>query len=169
MVAARILVLAPVLTGWALLAVPALGQVLTEGSALAERPTHGGKPVWAATSMEWVATGIEIFGVAIIVLGAVIASVRFLMNGFGANGSGGGFGMAYHAYRAELGRAILLGLELLVAADIIGTVAIDPSFESLGVLAGIVVIRTFLSVSLEVEIEGRWPWQSRPRGEPERV
>lgn len=59
-----------------------------------------------------------------------------------------------------MGRAILLGLELLVAADIINTVAIDPTLESLAVLAGIVLIRTFLSLSLEVEIEGRWPWQS---------
>ena len=68
------------------------------------------------------------------------------------------------------GRAILLGLELLVAADIIGTVAITPSFESLGILALIVLIRTFLSFSLEVEIEGRWPWQKgRDPGEPEHL
>ncbi|NYI96980.1 DUF1622 domain-containing protein [Streptomonospora nanhaiensis] len=68
---------------------------------------------------------------------------------------------AYRPYRQGLGRAILLGLELLVAADIIRTVAVAPTFRSVGVLAGIVLIRTFLSFSLEVELEGRWPWQSR--------
>jgi len=63
------------------------------------------------------------------------------------------------ALRQRLGRAILLGLELLVAADIIRTVAVTPTFTSAGVLGIIVVIRTFLSFSLEVELEGRWPWQ----------
>ena len=63
-----------------------------------------------------------------------------------------------------LARSILLGLELLVAGDIINTVAVEPTLRSLAVLAGIVLIRTFLSVSLEVEIEGRWPWQA-PRAE----
>ena len=64
----------------------------------------------------------------------------------------------YRQYRQRLGRAILLGLELLVAGDIIRTVAVTPTFESAGVLAVIVLIRTFLSFSLEVELEGRWPW-----------
>lgn len=69
----------------------------------------------------------------------------------------------FSSVKSTLGRSILLGLELLVAADIINTVAIDPSLESLAVLAGIIAIRTFLSLSLEVEIEGRWPWRrSRP-------
>jgi uncharacterized membrane protein len=54
----------------------------------------------------------------------------------------------------------LLGLEFLVAGDIIGTVAVEPTFKSLGVLGLIVIIRTFLSFSLEVEINGRWPWQN---------
>jgi hypothetical protein len=71
----------------------------------------------------------------------------------------GRFDARYRELRANLGRAILLGLEFLVAADIIGTVAIEPSFRSLGVLALIVAIRTFLSFSLELEISGRWPWQ----------
>ena len=66
-------------------------------------------------------------------------------------------------YRSNLGRAILLGLEFLVAADIIGTVSIDPTFESLGSLGMIVLIRTFLSFSLEVEINGRWPWEEGDR------
>jgi uncharacterized membrane protein len=67
--------------------------------------------------------------------------------------------MTFQRYRADVGRSILLGLEFLVAADIINTVAIDPSLESLAVLAGIVLIRTFLSFALEVEIEGQLPWQ----------
>ena len=67
----------------------------------------------------------------------------------------------YRLFRGQLGRAILVGLELLVAADIIRTVAVTPTLESVAVLAGIVVIRTFLSWSLELEISGRWPWQTR--------
>ena len=65
----------------------------------------------------------------------------------------------YRRLRQEVGRAILLGLELLVAADIIRTVAISPTLESVAVLAGIVLVRTFLSFSLEVELTGKWPWQ----------
>ena len=65
----------------------------------------------------------------------------------------------YRQYRQMLGRSILLGLELLVAADIIRTVAVTPTFTSVGVLALIVLIRTFLSFSLELEITGQWPWQ----------
>ena len=68
---------------------------------------------------------------------------------------------AYAPYRQSLGRAILLGLEFLVAGDIIRTVAIAPTFSSVGVLGAIVVIRTFLSVALQVETEARWPWQPR--------
>ena len=70
----------------------------------------------------------------------------------------------YRSYRQLLGRSILLGRELLVAADIIRTVAVTPSFESVGVLAIIVLIRTFLSFSLELEITGRWPWQKQSEG-----
>ncbi|MCP9488663.1 MAG: DUF1622 domain-containing protein [Solirubrobacteraceae bacterium MAG38_C4-C5] len=66
---------------------------------------------------------------------------------------------AFGKYRQGIGRAILLGLEFLVAADIIRTVAVDPTFAGAGVLAIIVFIRTFLSFALELEISGRWPWQ----------
>lgn len=65
--------------------------------------------------------------------------------------------------RRSVGRSILLGIEVLVAGDIIRTVAVSPSFTSVGVLAGIVAIRTFLSFTLEVEITGQWPWQQPPR------
>jgi uncharacterized membrane protein len=108
-------------------------------------------------ALHTIATAIEIAGVGIIVVAVLIASVLFLRQGFGAPG----WAEAYSCYRANLGRGILLGLELLVAADIIGTVAVEPSFESLGVLALIVLIRTFLSFSLEVEIDGEWPWRRR--------
>ncbi|MBA2276844.1 MAG: DUF1622 domain-containing protein [Chloroflexia bacterium] len=100
-------------------------------------------------------------GVAIIVLGAMVASVRFALGPRQESREG-----AWRAYRQAVGRAILLGLEFLVAGDIIRTVAIDPTFRSVGVLAVIVLIRTFLSFSLELEIEGRWPWQ--PLNAPDR-
>ncbi|WP_343039609.1 DUF1622 domain-containing protein [Microvirga thermotolerans] len=105
--------------------------------------------------LEWVSTGIEVAGVTIIVVGAIAATAVFLYGGLVSVG----WPAAFHRYRANLGRGILLGLELLVAADIIGTVAVTPSIENLAILALIVLIRTFLSFSLEVEIEGRWPWR----------
>ena len=110
-------------------------------------------------AVDWVATGVEVAGIAIIVVGAMLATAVFLHRWR----RGGVFSAAYRQYRGDLGRAILLGLEFLVAADIIGTVAVDPTFRSLGVLGLIVLIRTFLSVALEVEIQGRWPWQGRER------
>lgn len=72
----------------------------------------------------------------------------------------------YRRYRQQLGRSILLGLELLVAADIIRTVAVTPTPSGVAVLAGIVLIRTFLSFSLELEITGRWPWQKPDPAQP---
>jgi uncharacterized membrane protein len=117
------------------------------------------------SALEWISTGIEVAGVAIIVIGAVTATALFLRNGFRTSA----WAHSFDGYRANLGRGILLGLELLVAADIIGTVAVTPSLENLAVLGAIVLIRTFLSFSLEVEIEGRWPWQKgrgTPAGDP---
>ncbi len=96
---------------------------------------------------------VELVGVLLILVGAAAATVRFVVRWFVV-----GLSDAYREYRQHLGRAILLGLEFLVAGDIINTVAVDPTFRSVGVLAGIVAIRTFLSFSLEVEIEGHWPW-----------
>jgi uncharacterized membrane protein len=98
--------------------------------------------------------GLETIGVVVIVLGAVIATLLFFRDGLP-----GEWETAFRGYRANLGRGILLGLEFLVAADIIGTVAITPTFQSLAVLAAIIAIRTVLSVALEVEIEGHWPWR----------
>jgi len=106
--------------------------------------------------VDWVATGIEVVGIAIIVVGALLATGLFLRQLL----RGGTFAQAYRRYREDLGRAILLGLEFLVAADIIGTVAVSPTFQNLAALGLIVLIRTFLSFTLEVEIQGRWPWQA---------
>lgn len=92
-------------------------------------------------------------GVLIIVLGILVASVRFALPG----ARWGGY--AYKAYRQDVGKAILLGLELLVASDIIRTVAIAPTLDSVLVLGLIVLIRTFLSMALEVELSGRLPWR----------
>jgi uncharacterized membrane protein len=105
-------------------------------------------------AVTWVTRVVEILGILIILLGAVIALGRFLLNMDAGKGDD-----RIACLRSNLGRAILLGLEFLVAADIINTVAIEPTMDSVAVLAGIVLIRTFLSWSLEVEIEGRWPWQ----------
>ena len=101
---------------------------------------------------------VELAGVGVLLLGAVLAAGAFARR----MARRLGFPGAYHGLRADLGRAILLGLELLVIADIIGTVAIEPTLQNLGVLAVIVLIRTFLSFSLELEVSGRWPWQRGP-------
>lgn len=97
---------------------------------------------------------VDLAGVAVIIIGAVIATVSALRSLLRRSGR-----PVYEAYRQQLGRSILLGLELLVAADIIRTVAVTPTFESLGVLALIVLIRTFLSYTLQLEVTGRLPWQ----------
>ncbi len=72
----------------------------------------------------------------------------------------------YSNFRRQLGHGILLGLEFLVAADIINSVAIKPTFDSVGVLGLIVLIRTFLSFTLEVEMTGRWPWRGATENNP---
>jgi uncharacterized membrane protein len=103
---------------------------------------------------------MDFAGVAIMVIGALV-SIPLAVRGRSLPRSGTGPERlsVYRQYRQLLGRSILLGLELLVAADIIRTVAVTPTFTSVGVLAVIVLIRTFLSFSLELEITGRWPWQ----------
>lgn len=146
--------------GWLL---PALvGCVLLSGRLQAAESTLvPGAHFSAVDYLYWTARIIEAVGVTIIVVGAVTATLYFVWRAVRE----GTLDATYREYRANLGRGILLGLEFLVAADIIGTVAVDPTLQSLAVLAGIVVIRTFLSFSLEVEIEGRWPWQ---RGRPDK-
>lgn len=117
--------------------------------------------------IEWLALILEIMGVAIIVGAVVLATVVFVRQGRRA-----GWRTAYDSYRANLGRGILLGLELLVGADIIGTITAPLTLNSVGLLAIVVLIRTFLSFALETEIEGCWPWERRkfeaPRGARQR-
>jgi uncharacterized membrane protein len=99
--------------------------------------------------------GLELASFTVILTAVAISTVVFLVrvwkNGFLAN---------YRDYRANLGRGILIGLELLIAADILKSVVVDPTLQSMLVLGGIVVIRTFLSISLDVEINGNWPWET---------
>jgi uncharacterized membrane protein len=106
--------------------------------------------------MESIGKAVDAGGVVIIVVGIALASVSALQRLSRRDSD------IYETYRRRLGRSILLGLEFLVAADIIRTVAVTPTFASVGVLGLIVLIRTFLSFSLELEITGRWPWQKGP-------
>jgi uncharacterized membrane protein len=124
------------------------------------------RPEALDSAIRAIGTAVEIGGVAMLVLTAVVATLLLFRDWRRA----GTFAPAYKGYRRNLGRGILLGLEFLVIGDIIGTVAVEPSFENLGVLGLIVLIRTFLSFSLEVEIEGRLPWRSAdPRERREEV
>ena len=101
---------------------------------------------------ETAAAAVESAGVVLIVVGLLLASARYLVRARDG-------GTRYERYRHDLGRAILLGLEVLVAADIVRTVAFTPTLDSVTVLGLIVAIRTFLSWSLALELDGRWPWQ----------
>lgn len=111
------------------------------------------------SAVETVGLIIDVAGVAIIVLAVVVSLGRFAVRLLVAGWSD----ETYRSLRRWMGRGILLGLELLVAGDIIRTVAIEPTFANVAVLGIIVLIRTFLSFSLEVEMNGRWPWQHPDR------
>ena len=106
------------------------------------------------TFIEFGATGIDAMAVALIIGTFLWASVRFIVqtSRHATN--------AYTRYKVFLGRALSLGLEFLVAADVIRTVGVAPTFRNIGILGAIIIIRTALSWSLAVEMEGRWPWQS---------
>jgi len=105
--------------------------------------------------IKWVAVGIEAIAIGIIVVGAITTTIIFLVRII----KEGALEDCYRKFRSDFGKAILLGLEFLIASDIVGTVAVGPTYTDLGILALLVVIRTFLSFSLELEITGRWPWQ----------
>jgi uncharacterized membrane protein len=114
---------------------------------------------WFDLAIHGAARSLEAAGVAVILLGVPWAVIRCISRlGQGDD--------AYQIFRQTLGRAILVGLELLVAADIIGTVAVQPTLQNVMVLGLIVLVRTFLSISLAVEVEGRWPWQAMERATP---
>ena len=102
----------------------------------------------------WTSEVLDITAFAVILLAVAISTAAFVVrvaqSGFLAN---------YRDYRANLGRGILIGLEILIAADILKSVVVDPTLQGMLVLGGIVLIRTFLSISLDVEINGNWPWE----------
>jgi uncharacterized membrane protein len=112
--------------------------------------------------MEMVGTSVDGVGVFIVAAGMVAATIRLVLR---LRDRGHGTGNYYSLYRQDVGRAILLGLEFLIAGDIIRTVVVAPTLQNVMVLGMIVLIRTFLSLSLQLEIEGKLPWQ-RDVGRP---
>lgn len=108
---------------------------------------------------------VDVIGVAALIIGISMATVWFL-RGIARREK---FNDVYRGYRRGLGRALLLGLELLVAADIIRTVAVEPTLENVAALGLVVIIRTFLSWSLEVEVNGRFPWQKEEEKVEDRI
>ena len=107
----------------------------------------------AKTLIEWMATGLELLTVLIIVAASIFGTLRFLFRLNQLDGD------PYRQYKVHLGKMLILALEFLVAADIIRTVAIDQTMTDILELGVLVIIRTFLSWSLTVETEGRFPWQ----------
>ena len=108
--------------------------------------------------MQDVVRGFEVAGVGVLVVGSVLAFARFAVELFRRP-----LDQAYEGVRHRVGRAILLGLEILIIADIVRTITIDPTLESVITLGVLVLVRTFLSFSLEIELEGVVPWR---RGSP---
>lgn len=104
--------------------------------------------------LEWSSQGIQALAVIILIVSILFASLRSLVQLLRR------FPHAYRAYKVLLGRSLVLSLELMVAADVIRTVSLDLTAKGLELLAGLVAIRTFLSWSVVVELEGHWPWQS---------
>lgn len=127
------------------------------------------EPGMLRAAVDGAASLFEAAGTFAMAFGALFAVVLALRD----RGSGGR--AMFKGFRNRLGRAIILGLEFLVAADILRTISTEPTLRQVAVLGGIVLIRTFLSFSLEVELEGRWPWRAQaldrePKdGPPERA
>ena len=134
---------------------PPLGEPTLGVSLAPDGRVNGEREMVYNDVIDKIGMAIDAAGVVIIVAGAAIGFVASAVRLFQRESD------VYRRFRQQLGRAILLGLELLVAGDIVRTVAASPSLTSVAVLAAIVLIRTFLSFSLEVETTGRWPWQKR--------
>ncbi len=105
--------------------------------------------------IEYVAMGIEVIGIIVIVVGTIYALTKFIFYLHNSKIN------SYKSLRHDLGKSILLGLEILVAGDIVATVVTEPSMENVLVLGVIVLIRTFLSLSIEVEMNGKLPWKNK--------
>lgn len=110
---------------------------------------------WLEQMFSWISLGLEYVGVAIILVGAITSTSIFIYWLIKEKS----MARYYQEYRSSFGKAILLGLEFFVASDIVNTVAVGLTFKDLGMLGLLVVIRTFLSFALEVEINGQWPWK----------
>lgn len=108
-------------------------------------------------ALDWIVRLLEIAGVAVIVAGSVVASINYVRRRVGGQSAEDDF----RAFRSSMGRAVLTGLEFLVAADIVRTITTELSLQSLLSLGGLILIRILLSLALEVEIEGTWPWRRR--------
>jgi uncharacterized membrane protein len=128
--------------------------VVAKGTDMDDVIAFKGLETLSDHGIRMVGSGIEIFGVLIIVTGIVWSTYIHLRRPMPGEDA--------EAYKIRIGRSLLLGLEVLVAADIVKTIAHELSFISLGLLAGLVLVRTFLSWTLVLEIEGRWPWQREP-------
>jgi uncharacterized membrane protein len=121
--------------------------------------------------MELASLGVEILAVVIMVFFIIMGTVRWVVQSTKKLGDASvkNIRVAYEAYRLVLGKAMLIGLELLVAADIIRTVALDLTLLNIELLGALVVVRTFLGWSIVVELEGRWPWQEKRESDPAKV
>lgn len=102
---------------------------------------------------------LDLLGVIVMVLGVFVCTILFVSK-WAHDGS---IQPSYKAYRRNMGRVILIGLEILVAGDIIRSVAGQPTFTSVGILAIIVLVRSFLSITFEMEVDGKWPWDKTNR------
>ncbi|MDF1701153.1 MAG: DUF1622 domain-containing protein [Planctomycetota bacterium] len=111
-------------------------------------------PEWMHEALHVIVSGLEIVGASALILGFLIATVRFV-----GQVKSLGVADAREGYRRSLGRVVLVGLEILVAATIIKTITIEPTPASLGLLAMMIAIRTFLGWTMVLEMDGRWPWQ----------
>ena len=111
----------------------------------------------ARVIFEYITFALEIASATIIVIGIIYATVNIIVNLARKSGKK----ELYRTFRVQAGRSIVLGLEILIAADIIKTLTIEQTFKNLGILAVLILIRTFLSFTLEVEIDGKWPWQNK--------
>jgi uncharacterized membrane protein len=130
-------------------------QASHAGEEMPQKALAAGVPAGFYHVISWVVVFLEILGSAVIVGGILVGGYAFLVGHLRKQDST----RLYQEYREQMGRAILLGLEFLVGADIINTITVEPNLRNVAALAIIVLVRTFLSFAIEVEIHGRWPWQ----------